>query len=132
MFAAALLGVDNSELNHTEDEGAVSVLSLQPEAVGIHSRSCSVLLSQPLGVKRLLECGCCAAQPCFVQDLSGGTFLSLVSHKMAFGEGFPPLRKQPDAQEYPEYSGYSCISGLDTWGADPRHFCVAVWIPGFS
>lgn len=95
MFAAALLGVCNSGLNNTEAEGAVSVLSLQPEAKGIRSRNCSVLLLQPLGVKRLLEFGCCAAQtgsqgqPCFVQDLSGGTFLILVSHKMAFEEGLP-------------------------------------------
>lgn len=95
VFAAALLGVYNSGLNNTEAEEAVSVLSLQPEAMGIHSRSCSVLLFQPLGVKRLLKFGCCAAQtgsqgqPCFVQEISGGTILILASHKMAFEEGLP-------------------------------------------
>lgn len=42
-------------------------------------------------------------QLCFVQGLDGGTFLILVSRKVAFGEGFPPLRKQKrDAQEYPK------------------------------
>lgn len=44
MFAAALLGVDNLRLNNAEDEGAVSVLSLQPETMGMCSRNCSVLL----------------------------------------------------------------------------------------
>lgn len=44
MLAAALLGVDNLGLNNAKDEGVVSVLSLQPETMGICSRNCSLLL----------------------------------------------------------------------------------------
>lgn len=64
MFAAALLGVDNLGLNNAEEKGAVSVLSLQPEIMGICSRNCSVLLFSLwvlkgcLGVAAELHRGC--------------------------------------------------------------------------
>lgn len=70
---------------------------------------------QPLAVKRLLECGCWAAQRlsgqlCLVQDLGGGIYFIVLVTKWLLGKVFfPPLRKQPDAQEYPKLFPHSRI-----------------------